>query len=427
MAEKKSGILRSAFVYTVGGVAGKAVPFLLLPVLTRYLSPSDYGLVATFQVVLGVTIPFVGLNVTNAMTRNYYDLSRKELSVYIGNCMIVLLVSLVAVYLAFGLLGSWLSSAIVFPFFWLMLVPLVAAGRFLMNSLLSMWRVEHKAFLFSALNIGMTVTNMALSLVLVVAFAQSWQGRLIGIIASTVLFGLIGLVLLIRRGQVSPSPRGEYIKDSLVIGAPLVPHMIGSWTGTMTNRLFLNSMVGLNATGIYSVGYNFGAVQTLVQDAFHQAWIPSLFEKLKKGDHDDKREIVKISYLYFFISLAMAFIVAKLSAVIIPFFVGAEFAEASKYVLWIALGFSADGMGKMVVGYLYFQKKTYWLATISVVSGAIGLPITYILIKQNGPIGAAQSFTIVFFLKFLLTWFASMRVLPMPWALSRLAPDPSAG
>ena len=223
------------------------------------------------------------------------------------------------------------------------------------------------------------------------------------------------------------APQTKNIKDSLVIGAPLVPHMIGSWTGTMTNRLFLNSMVGLNATGIYSVGYNFGAVQTLVQDAFHQAWIPSLFEKLKKGDHDDKREIVKISYLYFFISLAMAFIVAKLSAVIIPFFVGAEFAEASKYVLWIALGFSADGMGKMVVGYLYFQKKTYWLATISVVSGAIGLPITYILIKQNGPIGAAQSFTIVFFLKFLLTWFASMRVLPMPWALSRLAPDPSAG
>ena len=40
-----SPLLRQASVYTISNLVAKAIPFLLLPVLTRFLTPTDYGIV----------------------------------------------------------------------------------------------------------------------------------------------------------------------------------------------------------------------------------------------------------------------------------------------------------------------------------------------------------------------------------------------
>ena len=52
-------VFRNALVYAGSGVARNAIPFLMLPVLTRYLSPSDFGIVATFEVILAVALVFI--------------------------------------------------------------------------------------------------------------------------------------------------------------------------------------------------------------------------------------------------------------------------------------------------------------------------------------------------------------------------------
>ncbi|MCA6417299.1 MAG: oligosaccharide flippase family protein, partial [Cytophagales bacterium] len=57
-----SNLLKSSFVFTASNALNSAIPFLLIPVLTRYLSPSDYGIVSIFQVVATMLISFAGLN-----------------------------------------------------------------------------------------------------------------------------------------------------------------------------------------------------------------------------------------------------------------------------------------------------------------------------------------------------------------------------
>ena len=66
----KSPLFKSFVAYTMGGALSSAVPFFLLPVLTRYLTPEDYGFVATFQAILVVTMPFVGVNLDGAIARS---------------------------------------------------------------------------------------------------------------------------------------------------------------------------------------------------------------------------------------------------------------------------------------------------------------------------------------------------------------------
>lgn len=415
--KRKSTLLKSATVYTIGGVASQSVPFILLPILTRYLTPEDYGLVTIFQAVLVVTIPFVGVNITNAITRSYYDLKEADMAIYIGNCMIILTVSFFIVFLIFGVFNQALSYFTELPAVWLLIVPIVAAGKFLFNTILSVWRVKRKAVAFTTYNIALTVVNFSISILLVVMLAMDWKGRIIGISISHVLFGAVGFSILFSQGYIKFVKNKEYIKDALKMGLPLIPHSLGVWAKNMSNRLFLNRLVGLNATGLFSVGYNFGSIIALFQGAFHQAWIPWLYTKLKQGSPEEKLRIVKFTYLYNICSIIAALILAKISHWILPWFLGEKFTGASVYITWITLGMAADGMYKMVVGYIYYAKKTYLLVWVTLFTGLLSVLLNYLLIKKNGPIGAAQAMVVTFYVTYILTWFLANKAYPMPWSL----------
>ena len=56
-------MFRNSIVYLISGGLGKAIPFLLLPILTSYLSPDSYGLLATALVSVELMIIMVGLNI----------------------------------------------------------------------------------------------------------------------------------------------------------------------------------------------------------------------------------------------------------------------------------------------------------------------------------------------------------------------------
>ena len=63
----KSSLFQSAFIYTLTRAINSAIPFFLMPVLTRYLTPVDYGIVAMFGVLLSFVASFTGLSIHGAI------------------------------------------------------------------------------------------------------------------------------------------------------------------------------------------------------------------------------------------------------------------------------------------------------------------------------------------------------------------------
>lgn len=60
-------------VYFLGSVISGATGFLLLPVLTRYLLPEDYGLIATYSVISEILVVFIGINAFGLIVRKFYE------------------------------------------------------------------------------------------------------------------------------------------------------------------------------------------------------------------------------------------------------------------------------------------------------------------------------------------------------------------
>ena len=83
-------VIKNSIIYLGTSIINKAIPFLLLPIMTRYLTPADYGILAIFLVLNNFLSAFVGMNIHSNISINYYSVPRAELAKIIGNIMIIL-------------------------------------------------------------------------------------------------------------------------------------------------------------------------------------------------------------------------------------------------------------------------------------------------------------------------------------------------
>ncbi|HVL01538.1 MAG TPA: oligosaccharide flippase family protein, partial [Dongiaceae bacterium] len=98
----KSSLVSGVGIYLIASVINAAIPFLLLPVLTRYLEPAEYGEVAVFQVWVSMIGALCGLSVHGAAGRKYYDFdegSENHLGEFIVACVCLLVLSTAALTL----------------------------------------------------------------------------------------------------------------------------------------------------------------------------------------------------------------------------------------------------------------------------------------------------------------------------------------
>lgn len=360
-------------------------------------------------------IVFVGLSTHGAVAVNFFKLNKQELKVYIGNVIFIVFISFILTFSIIYVIKNPFSRLIKFPENWLSIVAVVALFQFLFTLTLTLWQVEQKPLPYGLFQILQTILNVGLSLIFVVALGWQWQGRLLGIVITSIAFAFVSAFVIYKRKYINFSFNKNYVKDALFFGIPLIPHALGGWITTSIDRIFINSMVNVAATGIYTVGYQVGMIIGLLATSFNKAWSPFLYERLKENNYATKVKIVKFTYVYFMGIIPLALVLSFVAPFFLKFFVGKNFYSAYKYVIWIALGYAFNGMYFMVAGYIFYTKKTYILAWITASSAGINVVLNYFLIKANGAIGAAQATTITFFISFIFTWALSGKLYKMPW------------
>ncbi len=408
-------IIGNAFIYTGSEVLNSAVPFLLLPVLTRYLAPGDYGVVAMFISLFNIAIIVVGLNTSAAIVVYYFRLTPEQLRIFIGNIVIILAVSscvaLAVILLTKGLIIRFLPFSTV----WLVLLVITSTTFFVSFINLRLWLAEQRPVIYGLYQLLLTVANIGLSLLLVVGLGMKWQGRVLGLSGATILFGIISLVIIYRRKLISFSPDRKMITEALRYSLPLIPSEFSGSMRIVIDRLMLAAMTTLAATGLYVVGYQIGLIMAVLVYAFHRAYEPFLYRRLATITPEDKRRFVRVTYLYFFGVLACASILTVGAPLLLKIFAAKDYSESYVYVGWIAFGYAFYGMSLMVLPYILFQKRTMVLAYVSLIGTGIQIILCYVLIRREGPLGAAHATLISFFLSFILVWIVSAHAYPMNW------------
>ena len=408
-------MIKSAFIYLFAGILNKAIPFLLLPVLTRYLTVEDYGILSVFQVLLAFVVPVVGMNMQSNITRNYAKKSREEMALLIGNLIIVLVCTVVIAEVFFVLYFTFQDALFGITSFWILMLPPVAGLNIVNQFNTTILRNQERAAAFGVFQIINTVINLTVSLLLIVGFGLGWEGRGCAVFFTAFCLGLVGLYYIHRQGLISFSFNRGLIDEILKISIPLIPHGVGGIVIGLSDRLFIDQMVSKEAVGLYTVGYTFGMIVNLFVDSFSRAWAPWFHKQMNNPKSDTHRNIVIYTYAYFIGVILLAIVMAFSFEFILPWMVASDFHSATKFIIWIAIGYAFRGMYTMMFPYLIFKAHTRFLGYVTGTTAIINIVLNYVFISFNGAIGAAQATLFAWFLMFILTWIYATRICPMPW------------
>ena len=411
-------LLSDSAVYLFSNILNASIPFVLLPILTRYLSPAEYGKVAIFQTAIAALGGFVGLNVVGAAGRKYYDsqTTTTELRLFIASCLQILAVSSVAILGLIFIFRSQLAHWLGLEPTWILLAVAVAAMTVLVQIRLGQWQVRKSARHYGALQISHSLLNMLLSLWLVIVLTQGVEGRLLAQTASVVVAALVALLLLKRDGLLRFFVwKPEYLKEALAFGVPLIPHVAGLFLLSSVDRIVINTELGLAEAGIYMVAVQLASAMAIVFDSVNNAYVPWLFERLNRNQPHEMRQIVRFTYAWFALVLCIAAMVFLGGPLLITMIAGSQYARAGEVIGWLALGQAFGGMYLMVTNYIFYSKRTGLLSIATLMSGALNITLLVFLIRLIGLPGAAMAYCITMAVRFLLTWWVAQVRHPMPW------------
>lgn len=411
----KSSFIRSSGIYTITSFINAAIPFILLPILTRKLTPEDYGIVAMFQLVVSLTYPFIGLNLEGAIARKYYDKDNTDFPAFIGTSFILFATSLMLIFFIFFIFLYEIHLYTQIPEFWLKYILIVAASQFLTSTLLVLYQIRIQPIKYGIFQITQSIVNISFTLFFVLLLNKTWDGRIEAQLLSGLIFAFLSFFILIKSRFIKLKIKKSDIVYALKFGIPLIPHALGSILFSAIDRFFLTNLIGLEETGNYSVSYQLGAIIGMITISVNNAFVPWLFENLNKNSIEIKKYIVKWTYLYFIALLLIASLLLILLPFVINIFVGKSFKTLDTYTTLIVLGFVFQGMYYMVTNYITYVNKTYLLAIITISIALIKIPITYYSITWFGAFGASLSYCLTFFIFFVSTWLLSSSVYKMPW------------
>ena len=95
---------KSLSIYTIASLLNASIPFLLLPILTAYLTTEEYGLLSIIQIFIIFTLPFISINISSKLQIEYHHLDKNEFAILVNSILIIPIMTILLVIIFFILL-----------------------------------------------------------------------------------------------------------------------------------------------------------------------------------------------------------------------------------------------------------------------------------------------------------------------------------
>lgn len=409
-------LLKSFSLYTVASFIERGIAFFLLPIFTFYLTPKDFGVLALLTSVSSFILPLVTLGIQGAISVAYFKGEKENYASYFTSSIIPPFFIAFFLTIIVAIFHTQIQDYFEIPFIWVLIIPISCFLSFFNSLLLIDYQIKDEPGRYITFSLSSSLLNIAMSLLLVIVFKYGYEGRFIGQYLSIIVFSFIAFyVMAKKRNLLIKKISSLNMKDSLMFGLPLVPHIFGCMIINMSDRMFIDHYYGKDVLGIYNIGYVIGSAISILCGAFANAIIPFSYDLFTQNTHESKSKVVKVYWGFICLMLVTVFSLWIITPFIFKWFVDAKFAEGSKYVIWITLGYFFQGMYLLFANIIFYLKKTKVLFYMSFVNIVINLVLNYFLVPKFGPIGAAITLCISYLIFFSSIAIYCHSIFPLPW------------
>ncbi|GAC33431.1 oligosaccharide flippase family protein [Paraglaciecola polaris] len=393
-------IFKDSMLYLIGELLAKAMPFLLLPYLTRTLGPSGFGDLTLYQVIIALLFIAVGLNQDGAISRYYYVYGKRAIGLI--NFSGILYSSVIFLFSCF--ISYIFSSEILFA------CSFCAYTQSLIANQLTFRQMQRKVKEYLAIQFFNSFLSVIFTVLLFEFFNPSAIGRIYIVILSQVLT-IAFSVMLVPGGALDSFRKVKINLRSIKIsffylfsfGAPLIIHNLSLFSKGQLDRVFVYDTYSDGELGIYAAGFQVASILAILLMAANKATIPYYYEGLKAGSINflNVSRWVKLSLFLVPIPALIAFIVPESLYLI---FLGDEFAESKIYTCIFLLGIGMTMPYYISVNYLFFHGKTGVVSLSTVTSAALHISLLF-TIGQKQMIYMASALFLTNLLTFTLVYF----------------------
>ena len=403
-------------------VLGRAVSFIMLPVYTRFLSPSDYGLIQLLNLAVDITAIFFIAGATSGLQRFFYKTTDPDQRKRIISTAFILTMGL---SLAGGVVLAVLSPAI-----WRHglqgagtpgLVVLAAANfslGFLHSLPQSVAQTEQRARTFVLISLVKLLLQLAFNILFIVHFRLGPAGLLWSTFLTYLLLGIPLAVSLFRRTGVHFDL--GVMRDLRRFGLPYQFTWAGSFLLTFGDRFFLQAGPGIATVGIYGLAYTFGfLLQQIGATPFLTAWNPHRHQ-LASLPREDRDKRYNRGFLYFNLLLITAatgmtvFIKPVIAVMTTP-----PFFPAAPLVPVIVLAYVAEAWMEAFRFSIDVSEKTRYSTYATWITVVIVMALYAVLIPRYGAMGAAVTTVFGMVIRLGLVYRWAQQLWPVSWDFKR--------
>jgi O-antigen/teichoic acid export membrane protein len=384
--------LGNAACYFAPAAVAMALPLATLPVMTRWLGPDDYGVIAVAQVAAALFTGLASLGVSTGLERSFfkYEADGAVLARLVHTAHALVLGGIAALGALLALAGGPVSSLLFGApdharFLLAMAIP--AGLGVVLNMQVVLFRNQGRAGAFMASSVAAALLESGTTVALVAFTGAGIWSVPLGALTGKTMVVLAGWWSLRRTFPVGVDRR--LAGEMLEIGLPLTPRAFVGVVDNGVDRLALNWMVSLGQAGLFGLANRIGSSVFAMSTSLEQLFLPQVYRMMFQGGDAPGARIGAYLTPYFYVSALVAatavlFVEEVLWILVAPAFWPLRFAAAVLATYYGQLFF-----GKILGAQWAFLKKTWYATPASAARLSLHLGLTLLLVGPLGALGAA--------------------------------------
>lgn len=380
----KNDTFKKGAIFTFFAALNNGLNFLLIFILSVYLSKNDFGVLNLFNTFVLIVTVFISLSTQSYFSVTYFKKSKEGLQNIFNAISIISLLTFIFFIIIILLFSVKLSELIGFSAEYQIYAIIICFLQLFYTLNLEIYRLEEKPVKYGVLTTIWLAFNFLTTLYFCISLQQGWAGRANAQIISAIVFFIFNIYFLRKKGYLHwELPDKNDFTNTLKFGLPLIPHNSTIWIRQGLDRYFLNFFYGSALVGSFSFAYNFAGIIMMVGTAFNATNSVYIFKNLK----EDNNEQVEKKLIYQIKIMSILFFIITLFSILISFltikFVVPKYNDAIPFLLPMCLMGFFQCIYYLFVNFLFFYNKTKTLMYITFSISIVHLLLSFILTRYS--------------------------------------------
>ena len=385
--------VKDGAVYGLSTALYRSVGLILLPILTRYLSPADYGAIELLAVAFALLNLVLPLEVTQGMVRlqaDEKDLRRKAgyactafwftAGVFSGFAVLAWIFS--------GSLSQWLFGTFGYESV-VQLAVLAMAFNALLYVVQNHLRFNLQSRAFALSNGLLTLVTTAGSVALIAGLSTGLIGYFIASLGGNIIALALGIAMVSGPRTFGLQFDSQRLREMLMFSAPLVLSSAAVYLTAYADRWLVRYWLGLESLGLYGAAFRIASMTGLVVASLQMAITPIVYQ-----NHRDPQTPLLLRTLLTCLLAAILPAVGLLAAFskeLVVLMAGSNFEVGAPAVGWLSLGVVLMNLYVFAPG-MGLAKRTKRIAIVNVVVSGCNVTLGLVLVPTLGIMGAALAY-----------------------------------